>query len=286
MDSKRLLQTGQLFSLRPHTRFVDFPAHSHNCVEMVFMLSGSTTHLLNGTDSLVLRENELLILNQYATHSVQRAGQNDIALNFLILPAFFGTAFDVTGPDTPLGRFLSGVLGNGPGDISFLHFPVSGFLPVQNLLENLIWGILNQPDNSKINQASLHLLFLHLFSCAREMQSAPARRGSHFLVAKALREIEENYKNANFTELAERCHTSLSYMSRTVTRATGRGFKELLREKRLSRAAQLLTRTKLPVSEIIEAVGYENTSYFYTIFKKRYGVSPNQYRADAAKTKE
>ena len=51
-------------------------------------------------------------------------------------------------------------------------------------------------------------------------------------------------------------------------------------EKRLSKAAQLLRETRLTTQDIILAVGYENTSYFYRVFRSRYGVTPRDYRRD------
>ena len=47
IDSSKLLAKGRLIELRPHTRFVHFPKHKHNYVELVYMCSGSTTHILN-----------------------------------------------------------------------------------------------------------------------------------------------------------------------------------------------------------------------------------------------
>ena len=47
VDSNRLLERGKLIELRPHTRFIHFPAHTHNYVEVVYMCSGMTTHLIN-----------------------------------------------------------------------------------------------------------------------------------------------------------------------------------------------------------------------------------------------
>ena len=44
------------------------------------------------------------------------------------------------------------------------------------------------------------------------------------------------------------------------------------------KAAALLSGTKLSVSDIIMAVGYENTSYFYRAFSEMYGVTPREYR--------
>jgi AraC-like DNA-binding protein len=47
----------------------------------------------------------------------------------------------------------------------------------------------------------------------------------------------------------------------------------------MSQAAYLLTNSTLPVADIIESVGYDNTSYFYRKFKEWYGMGPKEYRA-------
>ena len=57
IDSKRLLQKGKLIQVRPHTRFVHFPQHTHNYIEVIYMCQGSTTHILNGSE-VVLEEGE------------------------------------------------------------------------------------------------------------------------------------------------------------------------------------------------------------------------------------
>lgn len=71
---------------------------------------------------------------------------------------------------------------------------------------------------------------------------------------------------------------TLSYISRLVKRATGRSWTELLQEKRLMRADELLLRTRLPVSEIMNLVGYNNSSYFYRLYTQRFGLSPKMRR--------
>jgi YesN/AraC family two-component response regulator len=47
---------------------------------------------------------------------------------------------------------------------------------------------------------------------------------------------------------------------------------------RISRACELLTQTDLTIREISESVGYSDQLYFSRIFKKRQGMSPNEYR--------
>ena len=68
-DAGRLLESGKLIAVRPHTRFVHFPAHTHNYVEVIYMCSGQTRHLVNGNEVL-LEQGELLLLNQNAVQEM------------------------------------------------------------------------------------------------------------------------------------------------------------------------------------------------------------------------
>ena len=70
----------------------------------------------------------------------------------------------------------------------------------------------------------------------------------------------------------------LYWLSRIIKRHTGKNYKDLLQEKRLNQAAYLLQNTSLSVTDIGLNVGYHNFSYFYKIFKARFGMSPRCYR--------
>ena len=68
------------------------------------------------------------------------------------------------------------------------------------------------------------------------------------------------------------------WLSREIKKRTGKTYKELLQTKRMNQAVYLLSSSTLPVADVIESVGYDNTSYFYRKFKEKYGVSPKEYR--------
>ena len=110
VDSEHFLQKGKLIQVRTHTRFVHFPKHRHNYVELIYMCKGSTTHIIDGNE-VVLEEGDLLFLNQNATQEILPAGEEDIAINFIILPQFFDRAFEMIGAeDNLLKDFLVGSL--------------------------------------------------------------------------------------------------------------------------------------------------------------------------------
>lgn len=278
VDSKKMLEHGKLIRVRPHTRFVHFPSHSHNYVEVIYMCQGETTHIIDGT-KVTLKEGELLFLNQNAVQEILPAGEGDIAVNFIILPEFFDTAFQMMGEEENLLRdFVVGCLRSDTQYARFLHFQVSGILPIQNLIENMVWTLLNnQPNKHSINQITMGLLFLQLIHYTDKIRTGKDSYEQE-LVLKVLSYIEEHYKNGELTELAADLGYDIYWLSRAIKRLTGRNYKELLQIKRLNQAGFLLMNTRIPVSEISVAVGYDNTSYFHRIFKERYGMSPKEYR--------
>ena len=93
VDSGKMLEKGKLIDIRPHTRFVHFPKHRHNYIEIVYMCAGQTTHIINDSTKIVLTEGNLLFLTPNATQEILPASSNDIAINFMVLPQFFDAAF-------------------------------------------------------------------------------------------------------------------------------------------------------------------------------------------------
>ena len=273
---EKLLQQGKLITLRPHTRFIDFPPHSHDYIEVVYVCTGSITHIINGK-TVTLSAGELLFLSTDAVHEIKKAGAEDLAVNFIILPQFFDKALDMLGEEeSPLKRFILDSLGGNSSGSTYLHFKVAELLPIQNLIENLLYTLVSDiPNKRRINQTTMGLLFLQLIGCTDRLS---VEDQADELLIEVFRYIEEHYRAGSLGGLAEQLHCDFYWLSREIKRCTGKNFKQLLQEKRLSQASFLLKNTKMNVADISLAVGYENISYFHRIFAGRFGVSPFQYR--------
>ena len=281
VESGQLMPEGALISLRPHTRFAAFPRHRHNYVEIMYMVAGETRHLINGQEQVTLRAGELLMMNQRATHAIERAEEGDVAVNIIVQPAFFQGMLAAVGEDNPLGRFLVGSLTDRPESLSSLVFHIAQDVPIQCVLESMVAALVTGGAPLRVNQAAMTLLFLHLLNRPETLSDALPGQGDHALVWEALREIQEHYAAPSLTALAARRRVTLSYISRLVKRATGKSWTELLQEKRLLRADELLLNTRLSVAEVMNLVGYNNSSYFYRLYTQRFGVSPRMRRKAA-----
>lgn len=278
IDAGKLLDAGKLIQVRMHTRFIHFPRHTHNYIEVIYMCSGSTRHVIDGND-VVLGQGELLFLNQRAVQEIYPAGEDDIAVNFIILPEFFDYSLKMIGEENNLLRdFVVDSLKGESGRACYMHFKVADVLPVQNLLENLIWSIWNrQPNKRSINQATMGLLFLQLMNHMDRMEMGDEGKQSRLMIA-VLDYVEEHYREGGLGELSGLLHYDMCWLSREIKKITGKNYTELVQEKRLNQAAYLLEHTTMSVMEIAAAVGYDNISYFHRIFQKRFGLTPRKYR--------
>ena len=162
-----------------------------NYVEMIYMCQGSTVHTING-ERIELKTGELLILNQNAVQEIEPAGRDDIAVNFLILPEFFDQTLRMIGAEeNQLKDFIVGCLKSGEVPLCYLHYRIADVLPVQNLIENLVWTLLHHQSNKRsINQITMGLLFLQLMKDVYKRQGYPAFSGASG-IKKELREGKE-----------------------------------------------------------------------------------------------
>ncbi len=278
IDSKKLLEKGKLITVRPHTRFVHFPKHTHNYIELVYMCEGSTTHIIND-ETIQLNKGELLFLSQNANQEILEAREEDICVNFIILPEFFDTTLSMLGEEENLLRdFFVNCLKSKNSSMSYLHFKVAEIVPIQNLVENLIWTLINKQSNKRsINKITMGLLILQLINHTDKITMGVDNLNQDILV-RTYEFIEEHYKDGELTDLAEKLGYDLPWLSRLIKDLTGQTYTEIVQTKRLNQAVFLLKNTSLSIADIGYNVGYNNLSYFYKLFNKRYGMSPKDYR--------
>ena len=79
-------------------------------------------------------------------------------------------------------------------------------------------------------------------------------------------------------DMAAEIHFSANYIRTIFKEGTGQTILEYITDYRFEQACELLKNPKYKVKEVSMQVGYENVSYFCSIFTKRYGETPNEYR--------
>ena len=245
--------------------------------ELLYLCRGCARYRIGGTE-VTVREGELLLLGQNTPLEPLDGGSDPLDVSFFIKPEFFGDILSFLGSEqTPLREFVLRCLGQET-PYGYLHFHVAGVRPIENLLENLLLHLLENPESRRaIPLYTVGLLFVHLLEESDRLTMGIREQQS---ILGVLRYLENNYAEGSLTEAAQLLHCDVAWLSREIKRRTGRTYTELLQERRLQQAAWLLEHTRQRVSDIAVSVGYENVSYFHRIFQKRFGLSPKKYRDD------
>lgn len=121
-------------------------------------------------------------------------------------------------------------------------------------------------------------LFLNLIEDIQSVMSGANQRSKY--IDTVIHIIHENYQDPDLTinVLADKVGLSAAHMQSVFKSTTGISIARYLRHFRLEKATALLIDTDIPISDIAIQVGFENSSYFYTVFKKHYSSTPTEFR--------
>lgn len=122
------------------------------------------------------------------------------------------------------------------------------------------------------------LLFMNLSSFSIPVVQDQANSYEKNLIFEILKYIESNYKTGTLAEISDMVNLPTYYVSRLLKKYTQSTFKELLQQRKLQQAVYFLTQTTLSIDAILEAIGYNNSSFFYRTFREKYQCSPKEYR--------
>lgn len=94
--------------------------------------------------------------------------------------------------------------------------------------------------------------------------------------------IESNLENEDFTidTLTTEMAMSRSVLYKKIKSLTGSNPKDLLKEMKMKKAAELLGENRYSINEIAYLTGFPNAKYFSTAFKKYYGITPTKFIED------
>lgn len=97
----------------------------------------------------------------------------------------------------------------------------------------------------------------------------------------AVRYVDEHLEATfGLKEVAAHVHLNPSYFSALFKEQMDMTLSEYIVRRKLQRAKEWLLRTKLPIAEIAERIGYQSAKYFNKVFKEYEGISPGQYRTE------
>lgn len=263
-----------------HNRFAKYPEHTHKFLELNYMLNGKSRQIINGKQML-LNEGELLLLDHGSTHSIEALGNEDILINII----FPQTKFDlnwlsqVHAQDSSLFQFLVRTVSENSKGQSII-FESSQNAAIKSIMIQMLNKYFTASTfSNEILSYYLPILFMELVgNTTYSLDTTQKENSANKIVIEVLKSIENDYQKITLEKLSSHLSYSTNYLSEIIKNKTGKTFVSLVNEERMKRARFLIESTELPIEEICHAIGLQNKTHFYKLFRETYQLNPGGYR--------
>ncbi|SHI02616.1 AraC family transcriptional regulator [Clostridium grantii] len=280
INSSKLMKENENFSIHKHKRFVSFGEHKHDYIELIYVYSGEINQRISGKE-IKIKKGELCILDMNVVHSIEMASEDDIAINIIMTGDFFNSMFmSFLSENDIMSKFIIKTFYHKKENSQFLMFNSSKNELVQIIMKRLLWEYYNKKVSY---EPAIHAYILLLFTeFLREYKETMGNTKANDLNEVVIKEVNKyllkNYKDADLKSTAEFFHFNPDYLSKFIKNSTGKSFTTLLQDIKLKESCNLLKNSSFTIQEIMQYVGYSNLSYFYKLFKKKFNVTPVEYR--------
>lgn len=256
----------------------DFEMHTHSFIELVIILSGSGTHVVDGRE-FELKPGDVFVVSGYLSHGFK----NTCNLHL------YNIMFDMRIFQPSLSEFkkLAGFQSLfifEPYYRKKHEFNSRLVLDADGLVyvEAMIRIILKEFEKNRVDSGIiLKMYFLSLVAYLSRKYTG--KRNSYtqdvYFLAEAVSYMENNYTfPIKVKEIANRAHLSERHFSRVFTQNYHMPPMEYVLKLRLQHAQKLLKNSSLSVSQIAGQGGFYDTSALSRTFKAKFGLSPSEYR--------
>lgn len=282
LPAEMLFENGDDIFINLHLPEANTPPdqlHGHDFFEVNYVLKGSCRQNIHNTARLLLEEGTLCIMNPDARHNLAIDSEEDVVLNILMKKSLFNSTFYtlIQQHESLSQFFLSYFLAqDASSDFLLYHTPNDA---VTTLLQQICLEYLERKPYYRVTLRCLLVLFFTEVIRASAESAEPAAAGKNNLQISILFQyLSSHYATATLASTAAHFHYHPNYLSAFVRKHTGKTFRAILNDIKLSQANYYLCSTNLPMQEIAQQLGFQQLCNFYSFIRKNYGMTPVQYR--------
>ena len=254
--------------------------HSHNYIELGYIYKGDFIEVIKEQPHY-FHEGDVFLIDSNCIHHDQYTDNESIVFFFQMKQDFFDEVFMHSLENDNLKKFIRNTIISKKNKEKYLLFHSDYFIEDTN---KYLCMILLEMQEKKSGYTYIvkgimnRLLSLFSESYMMELQKTNRQFKNEIRAKNIMDYIERNYVSVTLESLSEKFFYEKNFFNKVVKKETGYSFTEYLQILKLNYAEQLLKESYLSIEDIIHIVGYNNTGYFYKIFKNKYGISPKKYR--------
>lgn len=240
--------------------------HQHDFFELMIILDGNFTILLEGNKMVPLKKNMISLLPPDSIHQSNATGMNiQLGITRKTLEQ--------------LNSFLFGGKLKIANDIQTYSMTnnQSNYIKSQIQFASLI-----DTNDSEKQTIILRKLLTYIFTEIIHPIISSSINNLHdvplwfFELINKCNSLE--FLSCNLNEMSEEVKVSKEYLCRCFKKYTGMTASEYLNNRRMFYAANMLKNSNTEIIRICEDIGMSSLSYFYKVFKRNFGLSPSAFR--------
>lgn len=163
-----------------------------------------------------------------------------------------------------------------------LKYKIQEYLYSCKSIENSIFTDFSKNIEEAETFREISMLFKNLIIDIIEPKKADYS-GNMLICNKVIEIIEKTYHDQNLclNSISNEIGLAPSYVGRLFKKEIGLSVSDTIKETRLKKVAELILSTDMSINHILENVGIEKSSYFYTLFKQYFGISVAEFKRKA-----
>ena len=270
------------FSIYKGTLSPSFPsiaAHWHEEIEVIIVLDGSCDYRIN-LDSFVINKGDILIIDSQSLHSLTYIPSKNMTWASFV---FNINMLKSSNTDGALLKYIAPLLNHEHQLPIILKDNIDCYSKIFDVIEDIIYCYYEKDIAYELELKSLLFKF---FSLLYKNDLIKRHQSKNNLTINTTDKIKLvlNYINDHYSEdisintLAELCEYSEYHFMRFFKKHIGLTCVQYINNLRLEKSSILLTSTNNAIMDVSLEVGFDNLSYFNKLFKRKYNLTPKEFR--------
>lgn len=260
------------------TSYTSVPIHWHEEMEITLITTGSGQHKID-LKPFNVEEGDIIIVKPFALHSIEQINNNKMTWDTMV---FNLNMLNSALTDGCLIKYFAPLFNNENELPMIIKKDSSGYDEIYSTIKKIFYCY---KEKSYGFELELKSLFFHLFytiysnKLVKEKKVSSISKETSIKIKSILQFIHKNYnKDLSISEIASTCNFSEYHFMRFFKKYIGMTCIEYINNYRLEIASSLLSKSEKSILDISFEVGFNSVSYFNKVFKKKYSITPKEFR--------
>lgn len=269
-------------SIHKHPRYFPPFDHYHYFFEICYVIDGFCEHIINPkaeAHPLTLHSGDFLVIPP-GTHHMITMNSDSTIVNILIRKTNFEQVFLRNIPENSvLYQFFVNALYTQSSK-RYILFRSNNDLSIKEIFYNMAVEYCNNQlySNTLVNQYLSIIFTILLQKHNQSIEFSNDSSHTHSLIPAVVQYIEYHYAHTSIEDIAQHFNINASYLGKVFKEKTEHKLIDTLINTRIESAKKILSSTSISIEHVSELVGYNDTTHFIRVFKRKTGKTPLQYR--------